>query len=144
MPDEFLKQTYTQYSNMKARYKRKKLPDIPFTLAEWRDHVGTALGPQGALRCRYCHGWFGVMSIVGDHIEPLDRGGSLTLDNIEFLCRGCNNRKGKLTDTEFDDLLRYLDGIHPLARKDILSRLQIATPLAAADAWAKRREWTKK
>ena len=137
--DQFLAITLRQFSDLKSRYKRKKLPPPPFDMIAYRIHVRKALGPHGVIQCRYCHGWFGIESIVGDHRDPLSRGGGLGLENIEFICAGDNNKKGSLTDAEYDSLLLYCDNIHPFARKDILGRLQIATKLAAGSAWRYRK-----
>jgi hypothetical protein len=62
---------------------------------------------------------------------PLSRGGSVELDNIGFPCAKCNSRKGSMTPTEFMLLLKFLETGMPLARQDVLSRLEKANALAA-------------
>ena len=39
-----------------------------------------------------------------DHIIPLSRGGSHTIDNVRCLCRSCNSRKGNKLDNEINNL----------------------------------------
>lgn len=56
-----------------------------FTPQEWRDlcaHYGN--------HCLKCGA---VGSLVPDHVVPLSRGGSNTIDNIQPLCSDCNARK---------------------------------------------------
>jgi len=42
-------------------------------------------------RCVTCGDWH---DLAADHIIPESRGGPLTLDNLQTLCRSCNSRKG--------------------------------------------------
>ena len=58
-------------------------------------------------------------------------GGSSGLDNLGYPCAECNSIKGSLLPFEFLALLEFLEREIPLARKDILSRLQKAISLAA-------------
>ena len=133
----FLDVTRTRYNNMADRMKRKKLPELPFTMEEFRaDMLGVMGGNEdGAIQCRYCHRWFASDEVAVDHATPLSRGGGLRLDNLDYPCRQDNNRKGSLTVAEYEALLRFLDSIHPLARQDILSRMEKANQLAAGQ-WA--------
>lgn len=47
-----------------------------------------------AWECRQCKS---TDSISVDHIRPLVRGGTNDLDNLQFLCRSCNSKKGDRT-----------------------------------------------
>lgn len=61
-----------------------------FSLKEWR-----------ALRERYnnCCAVCGEAQPLGpDHVIPLSRGGTNTIDNIQPLCLSCNTKKGSKTD----------------------------------------------
>ena len=129
----FLEITRRQYGHMAERMKRSKLPPLPFDLEQYRADVLGVMGGKedGAIQCRYCHRWFTLAEINVDHAKPLSQGGSAGLDNLDYPCAADNDGKGGLTVAQYLDLLRYLDGIHPLARKDILSRLKRANALAA-------------
>jgi 5-methylcytosine-specific restriction endonuclease McrA len=126
--------TRRQYGNMVGRMKRNKLPPPPFTLDEYRRDVLGVMGGKedGPIECRYCKRIFTLAEIAVDHAKPLSRGGSAGLDNLDYPCAADNDGKGSLEVHEYLDLLRYLDGVHPLARKDILSRLKKANSLAAS------------
>ena len=118
----------------KENLKRKKLPAPSFTLAEFRQDILNVQGgnDDGPIQCRYCNRWFTLAEVDVDHCTPLGRGGSTGLDNIDYPCAQDNDRKGELTVAEYTDLLAYLDTVHPLARQDVLSRLEKANKLAAA------------
>lgn len=60
-----------------------------FTAAEW-----LALCERFGNRCVACGGE-GLMTV--DHVVPLSKGGSNTIDNIQPLCRTCNVRKNAST-----------------------------------------------
>ena len=130
----FMKITGQRYGSMRDRMERKKLPPLPFTLAEFRAHFANALGgiggvlpaDGGSAKCRYCSAWFTVENLAVDHAIPLARGGSQGLDNLEFPCSRCNSRKGGLTPDEYLALLAFLDRNIPFGRLDVLERLERA------------------
>jgi hypothetical protein len=130
---DFLSVTASRYASMKDRLKRKKLPPPPFTLEQLRaDLLGVMGGKKdGAIECRYCKRHFVISEIAIDHATPISRRGSLGLENCDYPCKGCNDAKGALSLLEFEGLLTYLESVHPLARKDVLSRLKKANSLAA-------------
>ncbi len=129
----FVDATRSRYQNMCARMEKKKFPPPPFDLEQFRADVTRAMGgnEDGALQCRYCHRWFTLQETAVDHATPLSRGGSAELGNLDYPCKQCNDRKGSLTVDEYMGLLAYLDTVHPLARQDVLSRLEKANALAA-------------
>ncbi len=135
----FVDLTRSRYDGMSRRMKKKKLPPLPFTVEEFRsDAVGVMGGKEdGAIECRYCHRFFTLAETAVDHAIPLSRGGSAGLDNLDYPCKQCNDRKGSLTVGEYEGLLAYLETVHPLARQDVLSRLEKAVKLAAGDRRAK-------
>jgi 5-methylcytosine-specific restriction endonuclease McrA len=135
---DFLTITSRQYGHMKAR-ARKDLHDanleLPFTLEAYRKDVLSVLAQgkkDGAVECRYCHGFFVVSEISPDHALPLARGGGLGLDNLDYPCMNCNRAKGAMTVDEFLKLIDFLEREMPLARRDILGRLSKAISLAVA------------
>ena len=137
----FLRISGQTYSNMLVRVTRKGFYGLPFTKAAFRERVLAALGGgcDGLVRCRYCGGFFTLEQIGVDHAIPLSRGGSVDLDNLEFPCRADNNRKGSLTPDEYLKLLDFLEKQIPLARQDVLHRLEISVQLAAGQ-WARARK----
>ena len=131
----FMEFTLRQYGNMKSRVRKKTKNDkaeLPFTLLQFRDDVLTVMGGKedGAIECQYCHSVFTIEGIAVDHAKPLSRGGSPGLDNLDYPCRPCNNRKGEMDPIEFIKLLAFLETI-PLARISVLKRLEQSVSLAA-------------
>jgi 5-methylcytosine-specific restriction endonuclease McrA len=59
---------------------------IHHTTEEWLALLGRIGG-----KCAHCGT---TERISRDHINPLSKGGSDTIDNIQPLCRSCNSRKG--------------------------------------------------
>jgi len=133
----FMTITGNRYRGMVARLERKGLPRPAFTLEEFRrDLLDNVMGGKedAPIQCRYCSRWFTLSEVDVDHGTALSRAGSTGLDNIDYPCAQDNDRKGSLSVQEYKDLLAYLDTIHPLARQDVLSRLEKANKLAAAAA----------
>ena len=46
---------------------------------------------RDAYRCRHCDTH---IDLCVDHIFPESKGGDLSLDNLQTLCRSCNSKKG--------------------------------------------------
>jgi hypothetical protein len=131
----FVRITGQTYDNMLVRVKRKGFYGLPFDKQEFRAHVLIAMGgtSDGFFRCRYCKGLFALNQVAVDHAHPLSRGGGVELDNLEFPCKACNARKGSMKPEEYLLLLEFLDDMLPLAKTDVLQRLEISVQLAAAD-----------
>ena len=136
----FMTITGSRYRGMVARLERKGLPKLAFTLEEFRrDLLDNVMGGKedAPIQCRYCLRWYTLAEVDVDHGTALSRGGSTGLDNIDYPCAADNDRKGSLSVAEYKSLLAYLDTVHPLARQDVLSRLQKANSLAATAARAR-------
>lgn len=126
-----------RYDSMMDRLAKKKLIEpkrFPFTKDEFRDDLLASMGGHcdGCVRCRYCGNYVNLAEIAADHAVPIDRGGSLGLANIEYICHPCNNRKGKMLPEEYTALVRFLEEKLPLARIDVLKRLEMSVKLAAS------------
>lgn len=130
---DFLRITGDRYGAMTTRLAKKNLPALSFDKDGFRYHILTAMNQQydGVLKCRYCNYFFNLSEVAVDHAVPLSRGGSTELDNIEYPCKPCNNRKGSLTPTEYLSLLAFLEKEIPFGRQDVLNRLEISVQVAA-------------
>lgn len=80
---------------IKAHSRRSKFKDNPFTLDDW-----IALCDKYGNMCLRCKE---VKPLAMDHVVPLSRGGTNSIDNIQPLCRECNSIKhDKSTDYRLD------------------------------------------
>lgn len=138
----FMSRTNSVVRSMQLRFSEKRDKNnrvirpgrlVPFTVEQFRAHLLKFLGgvEDGVAQCRYCNSWLNIATVACDHAIPVSRGGSLDLTNIEFPCKPCNNRKGKLMPDEFMALLTGLEKWPATARNDVLHRLEIAVQLAA-------------
>lgn len=121
----FMTLTASRYAHLCERLERKDLPPPPFSLAQLRNHVYDAMGERydGAIKCKYCGKVCDISEVEFDHGVPIERAGSLELDNIEFPCARDNAAKGLMTSHEFAELMLFLERVLPMARTDILHRL---------------------
>lgn len=67
------------------------------TAQEWRAKVQAHGG-----RCHYCGRTWGTR-LHKDHMMPISRGGSDSIDNLAPACSACNLSKGAMTAAEFRD-----------------------------------------
>lgn len=133
----FVRISGSRFDSMMERLTKKKLIPakvFPFEKNEFRVALLTALGGHydGCVECPYCGAYVALAEIAADHAVPIDRGGSIGLDNIEFIDHPCNNRKGKMLPAEYRALLKFLEETLPLARIDVLKRLEMSVKLAAS------------
>jgi hypothetical protein len=79
----------------RRRYARSRGVTPELTVGEW-----SALLAAYGLRCAYCRKALGSR-VTLDHMIPLSRGGTHSLDNIVPACLTCNSSKGRLTALEW-------------------------------------------
>lgn len=75
--------------------------------------------------CRYCDTPLTPDNISADHADPIDRGGSFNLFNIDITCISCNKAKGNLTAKEFADLSKLSKTWPETIRKKFFARLKL-------------------
>ena len=58
------------------------------------DRMRFSIYKRDGYRCRMCgkSGTFATLEI--DHIKPIAKGGKSTYDNLQTLCKSCNQKKG--------------------------------------------------
>lgn len=122
-----------RYRLLAMRLGKKKIP-LTFSVEGLAAHILAQMGGyhDDVITCRYCHRPIDLSDAALDHAVPFARGGSPDLSNIELICRECNDRKGGLLPEEYELLLAFLEREIPLARMEILKRLQQSTKLAAS------------
>ena len=72
----------------RLRYYRKKNNKGSFTISEWK-----LLKKQYGYTCPMCKKEEPNIQLTIDHIIPLIKGGSNYIENIQPLCKNCNNKK---------------------------------------------------
>ena len=63
-------------------------------------------------KCKYCGKAVLKLNrtnpITCDHILPIQKGGSSTINNLQLICATCNRRKGALSEADFVTILLWL------------------------------------
>lgn len=113
-----MKKTSSLKSSLKKRSKEYEV-EFNISLEEIRTMFLKYYGQQ----CRYCPDILLVSNIVCDHMYPLSLGGDSTPKNLTIICKRCNTRKGHLTDSEYKQLLKFLENKPDNMKNYILRKL---------------------
>ena len=120
--DTAQKRTHSMFATVKKRDRIYRKPTM-LTLEEIRDMVLYFLTTPEK-KCKYCGENMTIDTISLDHVIPLSLNeGTSIRNNVTFICKRCNTRKGKLTGHSYKKLLKLLDTFHPDERKYILTKL---------------------
>jgi len=103
------KKFINKISSFKARYRL--------------DNIKTLFKENYGSECPYCGCVLNVNNMSLDHITPIARNGNNIEKNIQVTCKVCNRRKGRLTDKEYRELLKLIDGFEKQARQYVLAKL---------------------
>lgn len=80
-----------------------------------------------AIQCPYCLTPIDILSLTLDHMTPRAMGGQFALDNMEIICRDCNERKGPMSHQAFRLLIDFIRReLAPVDQATLLSRLKAA------------------
>tara|TARA_R100000152_G_C6765861_1_gene190717 strand:+ start:587 stop:1021 length:435 start_codon:yes stop_codon:yes gene_type:complete len=61
--------------------------------------------------CTYCNKVLTYRNIVCDHIVPVVKGGPSIEENLQFICKTCNTRKGPLNEQDFSLLIDLVEDL---------------------------------
>jgi 5-methylcytosine-specific restriction endonuclease McrA len=96
----YLKYKETEHgklANKRKRHKRRAIMENAgtFTNEQWQERLA-----EYNYCCAYCYNPFPVNELTIDHMLPLSRGGTNTIDNLVPSCKPCNSRKKDKTPLE--------------------------------------------
>ena len=111
----FVRRTGSIYQNQKRRLK-----DTGYEIHQFRKLVEEAIGQP----CPFCETILTAFNFSADHSQPVSRGGSTALDNLEICCERCNQIKGMMTGTEFFGLMDFIRNWEPKVKINLLARLR--------------------
>ena len=76
-------------NRIRRRARKRNAPGVPYAVAEFR-----ALCDESSWQCAYCSTVLDIGTVQADHVIPLSRGGSNSIENIAVCCGPCNVSKG--------------------------------------------------
>jgi 5-methylcytosine-specific restriction endonuclease McrA len=84
-------------ADKRNKYKRRtKVQDAgTYTNEQWQERLA-----EYNYCCAYCYKPFTIEQLTVDHMIPLSRGGTNTIDNLVPACKSCNSRKKDKTPLE--------------------------------------------
>jgi 5-methylcytosine-specific restriction endonuclease McrA len=102
---KFMSKTLSVYNGQKKRLSEERSDGtkLPYSLAQFRDHVQTALD---AGTCPYTGERLTLTNMAADHATSISQGGSWALSNIVICTRSANWQKGLQTREEYIKLMR--------------------------------------
>ena len=108
-------------TTQRPRNRRRFSDDLKRKLCQDQDY-----------RCMYCGRKRAIRDFEIDHKNPVQRGGSDNLRNLQVLCPPCNKRKGNQTDREFrrryrEVLPRRQVPPEPAIRQDVFDMVTATT-----------------
>ena len=98
-----MKKSSTLKSSLKRRSKEYEVK-CEISLDEIRRLFLQVYGKK----CRYCERRLDVSNMVCDHVKPLSDGGDSIVSNLQIVCDRCNTRKGSLSHSDYERLLKWL------------------------------------
>lgn len=125
----------SQQTMAAARYwktgKRKgqiRVPaqEIEFDRTQFMRWLWRTVG-LNAIPCPGCSTPIDILNLVPDHVVPRAIGGRFALDNMQCICKPCNQRKGEMTGEGFFLLVnRLIPQLSPYDRDVLWKRLLAA------------------
>ena len=80
-----------------------------------------------AIPCPGCSTPIDILSLTIDHKTPRAMGGTFELDNMQIICRDCNERKGEVSFEGFEKLMNFIRReLAPVDQATLLNRLKAA------------------
>jgi hypothetical protein len=125
MRKTLLQRCQSTLNSMKARAK-KDGATVEFTAEDLAAKV-----PE---TCVWCKKRLTPAILNFDHLLPIARGGSWSIDNILGVCASCNRRKSILDAHEYRQLLRKLSELTEELGSDFVAK-NVLKRLAAGAAW---------
>jgi len=98
-----MNKTSTLKSNLKQRSK-----DYGVKCNTTLDSIRNMFINSYGKKCRYCNEVLKLNNMACDHVHPISNGGESTLDNLQFICKRCNRRKGPLSHIEYYKVLKFI------------------------------------
>lgn len=100
-------------SNQRAKRKYKLLAEKSASTSEVKEWF-----EQQEATCVYCNKDFDKFTLHIDHIIPLSRNGTHTLDNLALACPSCNCSKNNKTPEEFEEFkIKHKELIEAMDKK---------------------------
>jgi 5-methylcytosine-specific restriction endonuclease McrA len=96
---------------------------LPYSFEEFFNWVWKKYG-IAAHQCPWCNAPIDFLSLQVDHKIPIEKGGSLSLDNLEGICKPCNELKGPQLPEEYAQLLTFLGSLSTPHRAYLEQRIR--------------------
>lgn len=80
--------------------------------------------------CKYCGTQMTLKNMAYDHIRALARGFGSFPENMQWICKKCNTRKGPLDDEEYRAFIQFIGGLSEMSRSYIFHKMSQRTKYA--------------